>query len=338
MKSQINVLTGVRGSAVLLVLLSHSSNVGLYLLPGLSFAGVGHNGVYLFFVLSAFLLTRQIIQAEAQHPLKITLLLHYAKRRILRIYPLFLLSLLTYYGFFKYGQGSLVLTPRDIGYSLLLLDGKSFFWTIPVEFKFYFILPWLAFAFSLWPKTTMFMSLIFCSQWQLFYPPTAQPIPELLPFLPIFVTGCLSAFIVEHYQMIFESKLYNRLFNIGVWLCLTAEFVLSPMVYRIVTGQTVAQNFFHDQFLLFAVLSALLIICASHCTNSIRSLLESRFLVFWGKVSFSAYLGHILVLDLVLQHAPFWLNDIGKCLVFFVLTALTAFISYRCIEAPLTKL
>ena len=64
----IKSLDGLRGFAVLLVLLSHMSLVGINLVPGLDFAGIGKAGVYLFFVLSAFLLTWQSLEAEPFPP------------------------------------------------------------------------------------------------------------------------------------------------------------------------------------------------------------------------------------------------------------------------------
>ena len=56
---------GVGGClAVLLVLLSHASNVQIFLWPGLDFRGTGRAGVFLFFVLSAYLLTAQFPDCE----------------------------------------------------------------------------------------------------------------------------------------------------------------------------------------------------------------------------------------------------------------------------------
>ena len=42
-------LSGIRGYAVLLVLLAHSSNLGYHLLPDFDFTGAGKNGVFIFF-------------------------------------------------------------------------------------------------------------------------------------------------------------------------------------------------------------------------------------------------------------------------------------------------
>lgn len=55
-------LDGLRGLAALMVVASHGSAGGQHLLPGLSLEGIGKHGVFLFFVLSAFLLTRQALQ------------------------------------------------------------------------------------------------------------------------------------------------------------------------------------------------------------------------------------------------------------------------------------
>ena len=46
-------LDGLRGVAVLMVLLSHASNGGHDVLPGLDASGIGRSGVFLFFILSS---------------------------------------------------------------------------------------------------------------------------------------------------------------------------------------------------------------------------------------------------------------------------------------------
>jgi peptidoglycan/LPS O-acetylase OafA/YrhL len=64
MHSRIPALDGLRGIAILLVLLGHSSLCGMYLFPGLDLSHLGTYGVYLFFVLSAYLLDYQIIKGS----------------------------------------------------------------------------------------------------------------------------------------------------------------------------------------------------------------------------------------------------------------------------------
>lgn len=50
--SKLAALDGLRGFAALVVVLSHSSNAGMFLLPNLDARGLGKSGVFLFFLLS----------------------------------------------------------------------------------------------------------------------------------------------------------------------------------------------------------------------------------------------------------------------------------------------
>lgn len=79
-------LDGLRGIAVLIVFLSHSSGRGIQIAPWLNFHGIGHVGVYLFFVLSGFLLTRNLVEGQ---PVGTFLV-----RRFFRIAPLYYLVLI----------------------------------------------------------------------------------------------------------------------------------------------------------------------------------------------------------------------------------------------------
>lgn len=85
-------LDGLRGVAVLLVLLSHASKHFPVVHPALNFRGAGKSGVLLFFLLSAYLLDRQIALAM-RHGEK-NYWGNYFLRRVLRIYPLFAVALL----------------------------------------------------------------------------------------------------------------------------------------------------------------------------------------------------------------------------------------------------
>ena len=86
-------LDGLRGIAVLTVVLSHLSLLDLN--PFLiNFAGIGKCGVYLFFVLSAFLLTYQFFERGLQSAFTAPALANYFWRRALRVLPLFYLVVL----------------------------------------------------------------------------------------------------------------------------------------------------------------------------------------------------------------------------------------------------
>jgi peptidoglycan/LPS O-acetylase OafA/YrhL len=134
-------LDGLRGLAVLLVLLDHASDAHLRIFPAANMNRAGKYGVYLFFVLSAFLLTHLLLLRPAAELARARTWINYAVRRFLRIFPLFALVLAV-----------LVIIHRlkwhDFFTHILLRDGKRQFWTIPVEVKYYMILPLVAVTLS----------------------------------------------------------------------------------------------------------------------------------------------------------------------------------------------
>ena len=84
--SHVPALDGARGLAILLVLLDHASDAHLYLFAGADLNRAGKYGVYLFFVLSSFLLTLPFCAGRA--PTDLRSWLNYGMRRFLRIFPL----------------------------------------------------------------------------------------------------------------------------------------------------------------------------------------------------------------------------------------------------------
>lgn len=139
MKLHYGYFDGIRGLAVIIVWLSHSSGRDMALAPWLNFHGIGHVGVMLFFVLSGFLLSFSVMSENYNYKSYIT-------RRFFRIAPLFyFVVLLTF--LFQVLTNSL---QNDYLYlddniqslikHLLFIKGDGIFWTIPVEFTFYFIL------------------------------------------------------------------------------------------------------------------------------------------------------------------------------------------------------
>ena len=137
--SHLPALDGARGLAVLLVLLDHASDAGMQLFPGAEMNRAGKYGVYLFFVLSAFLLTSQFSTWRSEQFGQARMWLNYGVRRFFRIFPAYTAVLIAYVLMKKLQVNELI--PH-----LLLQDGKGQFWTIPVECKYYLILPFIAVA------------------------------------------------------------------------------------------------------------------------------------------------------------------------------------------------
>ncbi|MEO0684493.1 MAG: acyltransferase, partial [Cyanobacteria bacterium J06649_11] len=156
-------LDGLRGLAVLIVMLSHTSNTGLLLSEYLDFSLIGKSGVYLFFVLSAYLLDRQIaVFLRRPNNGKSAYWKNYFLRRFLRIYPLFVIALISYALVSYLGFDTQILL-ADIVPHLLLQEGKLVFWSIPVEFKYYFISPLIMIFFDRvlkWRARSVLLSIV----------------------------------------------------------------------------------------------------------------------------------------------------------------------------------
>lgn len=81
-------LDGLRGLAAITVVLEHLSNANMPIVSGLPMGGQSRIAVWVFFVLSSFLLTTQAIAVTPSD--RPGWSLRYFLRRTFRIYPLFL--------------------------------------------------------------------------------------------------------------------------------------------------------------------------------------------------------------------------------------------------------
>ena len=86
-------LNGLRGIAVLYVVISHLGNGGLFLLP-IPHDAIGKVGVWIFFALSAFLLTTHLCRDLDATSSRVSSLLQYIVHRVFRIYPLYIFVLI----------------------------------------------------------------------------------------------------------------------------------------------------------------------------------------------------------------------------------------------------
>lgn len=341
-KSYIKSLDGLRGFAVLLVLLAHTNNVdvGFYINENFLFGGAGFYGVYLFFCLSAFLLTKQFLDKDlTKHNYK-KFLSHYIYRRIVRIYPLFVLSVLTYYAVNLYLKTPyLVITDlRVVIETITLTDANGFYWTIPPEFKYYFVLPFAALFIIFFRKNvfviTSSLILVIIAVKLLSTDPTSK---DLYNIVYIFLMGSYCAYI----NSLIEKKVkisnkYRIGFDLVSAVMLSLFIILIPHFFNSIFDTNHHRKYFAHDFLLFAIMSNLLILGTINGYGYLRSVFENRFLCFMGKISYSAYLWHILILIIlykIIHNYQPWV----KFSIFITLTICAAYLSYRLIERPILK-
>jgi peptidoglycan/LPS O-acetylase OafA/YrhL len=172
----IPALDGIRGLAVLMVLIFHIFQVEpapQHALLRLGYAGamLGQTGVDLFFVLSGFLITGILYDAKGSR----RYFINFYGRRALRIFPL-------YYGF---SVVMLVLVPRILGFSVtelpwvsLLTFSANFamaagsaggmlghYWSLAIEEQFYLAWPFLVFALSRVALMRLCLASMIVSAW-----------------------------------------------------------------------------------------------------------------------------------------------------------------------------
>jgi peptidoglycan/LPS O-acetylase OafA/YrhL len=354
-KFQINSLDGLRGMAFFLVFLSHTSNAGTYLLPFANFSGIGKHGVFLFFVLSSFLLTLPFIK-KREDAMNKGFLLNYAFRRFFRIYPLYflylLLGLVTSLTLWKILDLAkpfgipFTLSAQDFFEHLILVQGKGVTWSIAVEFRYYFVLPVLALVYSVFFKNkllpSIILTVILIIIGQYFWPPLSgsgsiQDEPRLGRYLPIFFMGSLLAVIFYRWQESTLSKNKKVILAIEL-LGFSAIFVLIymiPSVSRIFLGNEMPMDYYHHHYVLFGLLWSIVLFSCLSGIGVLRNFFENRFLRYLGFISFSAYLFHGIILGAF--------NKLGadipmKGWIELVLTIAVSHISWVLIEKPTSKI
>lgn len=305
-QDHLDALDGLRGLAVLIVLGSHLSNARLLPWPGL--AGSGKSGVYLFFALSAFLLTRALLQRPLPDLADARLWADYALRRVLRIWPLYLVVLgvswwLTVSGVDAWHYR--VDTPALLAH-LRLAEGQSVLWSIPVEFTFYLWLPPLVVGLAWvrarrWPAVVdvaLLLVLLGLVQWR--WPAAAALSNDvrLGPYLPVFLLGAFAAVADLRLR---GTALARRP---GLWALPGIAAVLAclagvPAVWALASGAAFDPLLSQRWFLWFGVAWAVLLLAVLHGPAWLRAPFAWRPMRLVGVVSFSAYLWHMPVLGLL---------------------------------------
>ena len=306
--AHLDALDGLRGLAVLVVLASHLSNRGQHLLPGLDLGGTGKAGVYLFFVLSAFLLTRLLMLRPAGQWRSARTWLDYALRRVLRIWPLYLVVL----------GLSWVLTGAGVGLwhyqmdtasllrHLTLREGQSVLWSIPVEFHYYLWLPLVALVLALFHRRrpgpgwelAFAVALFAAAAWRW---PADEASPNdvrLGPYLVVFFAGAMAARVDLALRA--PGVAPRPAAWAAVALATTLALVLSiPSVWAFASGTGKDPALNHDWFLFFGLAWALLLLAVVHGPAWLRAPFGWPPMRLVGVVSFSLYLWHMPVLDLL---------------------------------------
>lgn len=343
---KLHYIDGLRGLAILMVVVMHSAMQGVVKIPyTLSvFLSLGSRGVQLFFIASAFTLFRSYQNRSfvETHPIR-----NFFTRRFFRIAPIYYLGVF-YYIFESYfdvpywlGNQPLI-SIYNIMSNFFFLHGFSPFWinslvpggwSIAVEMLFYGLFPFLflkiksansAFIFL---NVTLMIKLIFQ---EFFYSFTFISEPYLwreflfyyLPSqLPIFALGILMYFLIE------DSAGFKLISRKGILFFL----ILLPLQ----VGSRF--DFLYLNHIIFGIG---FVIFGKLLSEGKLSFFSNTIIRYIGKISFSIYIVHFIVISWLAKFHLLNLSDhflIDYIIRFTLILSLSVVIStatYYLIEIP----
>lgn len=325
-------LDGFRGLAALLVLFQHTAT---------PLKGAGDLGVWMFFVLSGFLLTKAFVINPKKY-LDINNLLLFMQRRFKRIVPLyfFLISCLFLLQFHF----------DNAIRHYLFVQGDGHFWTILQEIYFYLLLPILTTIayFICRGKTlaTMALLLICAYLWEHYGSSDVLSIygnnKSMRAYFEVFIIGMFGAYF---YHGIFINSIslrnysdkYQRYLSF-IGLAFFALVLFAAFTNWINFNIPIKR---HPIFSAFICLCFILISVLTPKTSLYNRFFSNHFLRYVGIIGYSFYLLHPYAIFLTRNGIEFFLQlpyknvpDIWRVVSPLFITLFFASLTYSYIERP----
>lgn len=329
----IPVLNGIRALAVVIVFASHASNI--YFKGALTGFGGGQLGVMLFFILSGFLMAFLYIEKPATWRAQYDFLVN----RFARVYPMFAIVVVACFVVNVEGVHFSVYpikTMDQVLQHLAFVRGYNVLWTIGPEVIFYllFLVLWKARSFGMGPlfAAAAGMALI---AWMPTNFSAANSLLALHDKLPYFIAGTLLGMwprsLLEEHE---GSKIGAAA---AFWLS-GATFVagLPQILKHIVilpTAFAAAPWAAPWTYPFYLMATAALFASALIAKPWI---LTNRAMSFIGKISFSVYLLHYIVLDNMRPLMP--THPLRAIALAAVATLLLSSLTYAGLEMPMRGL
>ena len=293
-------LDGIRGIAILAVLLFHISYEQV--------CGGGFLGVDLFFALSGFLITSLLV-SELRRTGRINLRFFYT-RRVLRLYPALVLSVLVAYFFWwpdrwSYFRMTLaVLTYGSNfwgGFNGSRINILGFAWSLSIEEQFYLVWPMLVgfFYTKVNRMALVFVSLVFIlvatfTRYHLLH----GCYSEILIYVGTFTrmdsifAGSMGALLVDWYGDITQGKPTQRLLNTVLYPGFIAYLLFLQFGRR-------NAWMLHSGFTVVALLCTLVIALSTFLSGEslLYRALTLRPLRYFGLRSYGIYVYHGFILE-----------------------------------------
>ncbi|UEG49460.1 acyltransferase [Ferruginibacter lapsinanis] len=338
-------LDALRTFAVLLTMVAH-------LLPAVGFPLIPYTwyGVEIFFTISGFLITTiLILSLQKQAESKLMIIKKFMIRRLLRLFPIYYLFLLLFWGakhllhiaiwqdiftpyFFSYTPNFLI---YQVGFGAVACF--SHLWSLGVEEQFYLFWPWvLLFTPSKYRlKIIIAMVLVSLVAYFLFFKDARLHVLPFANFHTLGMGALLAVFYVDQGAVI--NWLKDRRQTVFLITLLNLLVVL----------------FFYTEGNPFLTIYRELSLCISTFSFVLMSIFgwkgwvkflsTNKAIQYIGTISYGIYLFHMVIpviFQLILgKVAPgLHIPSVPLLIIYFGLTFVTAYLSYRFIETPFLKL
>lgn len=323
MKYDTKYLTSIRGLACLMVVIAHIlANIPSI---GINVSGCGKIGVWLFFILSAFLLTGQWIKIDKFTGKSV---IQFYIKRFFRIFPCYIVTLIIAFGIGYIDKISIVIK------HIFLLDGVGHFWIIPVEFIFYLFVPIIAFIIykiNNKKKSIIFLIILgIISEILSPYWNCPENSINLRWYLPVFILGMITAFI---YKELESREIHSIKCDIMIGVILLGMICSVPYVRKIIFNIE-PDRYLQNKYLYFGLAWSMIILLIQNSKYIIKLLNGSKILYWFGNISFSLYLVHFIVLN----QFNFTNNILVNSIFVFIVSVVIAAIMNRWIEQPGIKI
>ena len=199
--NRLEYFDGMRGAAALSVVFTHFVSITD---QKMTFHLIGEMGVWLFFVLSSFLITQGLHRRFSEKESSVwMIMIDYTIRRLCRIYPLLISVVGFVYLFPNYTTPHLLLANIAKDWQTVLsIYSYSMLWSIPVEMQSYLFLPIIPLYSTRYSGKNgwiyvVIISLFFAMLWAFAFPPPQNTGPFILlkHVVPVFLTGQITAIL-----------------------------------------------------------------------------------------------------------------------------------------------
>lgn len=329
----LNILDGIRGLAVFIVITSHTKVFFMY--------GQGSIGVFLFFFLSGIVLTIPYVDSP-RTVFNIKELFIYFLNRVCRIVPLYIVMVAIY----------TLLRQESLDWfwwNVTFLKGWNHLWSVAEEARFYILFPVVIGLLALFKNkyaqlVLLVIFIYFSFEYRGFHRIDLLDGRKVHFYFFMFLGGMFTCFLtsLSFIESYLQKTLFEKLFNFSA-LIVSLLFLFSSMemvqdFWRPIF-HNLPQNFVANGwrlpgvwFLLFVVFFFALM---TYRSGIIYRFLSSYFFRHIGLLSFSLYLSHMFVLQ---YFSAIGFTDEGLFFATFSSSYLIALLSYVFIEKPFLML